>query len=67
MISNTHAHTHTQHTHIQSIKHRHKFPHNHIHHKAADSEKDHPAVYHSTLMCRTHMPLTNDESIHQKR
>ena len=35
----------------------------HIHHKAADSLKDHIAVYQSTLMRRTHMSLTNDESI----
>ena len=32
----------------------------HIHSKVADSQKDHFAAYPSTIMCRTHMPLTND-------
>ena len=34
-----------------------------IHRRTADSQKNHPAAYHSTLMRRTHMPLTNDVSI----
>ena len=33
----------------------------HIHSNAADSQKDHIAVYLSTIMCRTHMSLTNNK------